>query len=101
MSFINKSFTILIDCIFFNFFDRNVGPFRKQLVYEDTIDMNSVDYAIPENYDTVLNTDNRSISNVYINSDTGENTYDTIDWNTQLTSENNSYKTICMMVLQG
>jgi hypothetical protein len=70
----------LIDCNFFYFFfDRKVGPFRKQLLYEDTIDMNSVGYAIPENYDTVLNTDNRSISNVYINSDTGENTYDTID----------------------
>ena len=73
-------------------FDRKVGPFRKQLLYEDTIDMNSVGYAIPENYDTVLNTDNRSIQNVYINSDTGENTYDMIDWDTQLTliSENNS-----------
>jgi hypothetical protein len=68
---------IFIDCIFF--FDRKVGPFRKQLLYEDTIDMNSVGYAIPENYDTVLNTDNRSIQNVYINSDTGENTYDMID----------------------
>jgi hypothetical protein len=31
--------------------------------------MNSVGYAIPENYDTVLNTDNGSIQNVYINSD--------------------------------
>ena len=58
---------------------RKIGPFRKQLLYEDTIDMNSVGYAIPENYDTVLNTDNRSIQNVYINSDTGENTYDMID----------------------
>jgi hypothetical protein len=40
----------------------------------------------------VLNTDNRSIPNDYINSDTGENTYDMIDWNTHLTliSENNS-----------
>jgi hypothetical protein len=52
--------------------------------------MNSVDYAIPENYDTVLNTDNGSVPNVYINSDTGGNTYDTIDWNTQLISEKNS-----------
>jgi hypothetical protein len=34
------------------------------------------------NYDTVLNTDNGSVPNVYINSDTGENQYDTIDWNT-------------------
>ena len=41
--------------------------------------MNSVGYAIPENYDTVLNTDNKSIQNVYINSDSGENTYDMID----------------------
>jgi hypothetical protein len=41
--------------------------------------MNSVDYAIPANYDTVLNTDNRSVPNVYINGDTRENTYDTID----------------------
>ena len=41
--------------------------------------MNSVGYAIPENYDRVLNTDNGSVPNVYINSDTGENTYDTID----------------------
>jgi hypothetical protein len=41
--------------------------------------MNSVDYAIPENYDTVLNTDNGSVPNVYINSDTGENQYDKID----------------------
>jgi len=64
---------------FFLNFDRKVGPFRKQLLYEDTIDMNSVGYAIPENYDTVLNTDNGSIQNVYINSDTGENTYDMID----------------------
>jgi hypothetical protein len=64
--------------VFFNF-DRKVGPFRKQQLYEDTIDMNSVGYAIPENYDTVLNTDNRSIQNVYINSDTGENTYDMIN----------------------
>ena len=71
-------------------FCRNVGPFRKQLSYEDTIDMNSVGYAIPENYDTVLNTDNRSVPNVYINGDTEENTYDTIDWNAQLISENNS-----------
>ena len=40
--------------------------------------MNSIDYAIPENYDTVLNTDNASVpKNVYINSDTGGNTYDT------------------------
>jgi len=46
--------------------------------------MNSVGYAIPENYDRVLNTDNGSVPNVYINSDTGENTYDTIDWNTEL-----------------
>jgi hypothetical protein len=40
----------------------------------------------------VLNIDNGSVPNVYINSDTGENTYDMIDWNTQLTliSENNS-----------
>jgi len=68
---------------FFNFC-RNVGPFRKQLLYEDTIEMNSVGYAIPENYDRVLNTDNGSVPNVYINSDTGENTYDTIDWNTEL-----------------
>ena len=69
---------IFIDCIFLNF-DRKIGPFRKQLLYEDTIDMNSVGYAIPENYDTVLNTDNGSVPNVYINSDTGENTYDRID----------------------
>ena len=41
--------------------------------------MTSVGYAIPKNYDTVLNTDNRSVPNVYINGDTGENTYDTID----------------------
>ena len=41
--------------------------------------MNSVDYAIPSNYDTVLNTDNGSVPNVYINSDPGENQYDTID----------------------
>jgi hypothetical protein len=41
--------------------------------------MHSVGYAIPENYDTVLNTDNGSVPNVYINSDTGENTYDMID----------------------
>ena len=41
--------------------------------------MNSVDYAIPANYDTVLNTDNGSVPNVYINSDIGENQYDTID----------------------
>ena len=61
--------------------------------------MNSVDYAIPENYNSVLNTENGSVPNVYINSDTGGNTYDTIDWNTQLISENNSLKTICMMVL--
>jgi hypothetical protein len=67
---------IFIDCIFFY---RNVGPFRKQLLYEDTIGMNIVGYAKPENYDTVLNTDNRSIPNDYINSDTGENTYDMID----------------------
>ena len=60
-------------------FDRKVEPFRKQRLYEDTIEMNSVDYAIPENYDTVLNTDNGSVPNVYINSDTGGNTYDTID----------------------
>jgi hypothetical protein len=58
---------------------RNVGPFKKQLLYEVTIDMNSVGYAIPENYDTVLTTDNRSVPNVYINIDTGENTYDTIN----------------------
>jgi hypothetical protein len=38
----------------------------------------------------VLTTDNRSVPNVYINIDTGENTYDTINWNTQLISENNS-----------
>ena len=69
---------VFIDCIFFDF-DRKIGPFRKQLLYEDTIEMNSVGYAIPENYDTVLNTDNRSIQNAYINSDTGENTYDMID----------------------
>jgi lysyl-tRNA synthetase class 2 len=30
--------------------------------------MNSVDYAIPANYDTVLNTDNGSVPNVYIDS---------------------------------
>jgi hypothetical protein len=41
--------------------------------------MNSVDYAIPANYDTVLNTDNGSVPNFYINSDTGEDQYDTID----------------------
>jgi hypothetical protein len=41
--------------------------------------MNSVDYSIPANYDTVLNTDNESVPNIYINSDTGENQYDTID----------------------
>ena len=69
---------IFIDCIFF-IFCRNVGPFRKRLLYEDTIGMNSVAYAVPENYDTVLNTDNGSVPNVYINSDSGENTYDTID----------------------
>ena len=70
---------VFIDCNFFFYFDRKIGPFRKQLLYEDTIDMNSVGYAIPENYDTVLNTDNRSIPNVYINSDTRENTYDMIE----------------------
>ena len=70
---------IFIDCIFVLNFCREVGPFRKQLLYEDTIEMNSVGYAIPENYDRVLNTDNGSVPNVYINSDTGENTYDTID----------------------
>jgi hypothetical protein len=80
---------IFIDCNFFFYFDRKVEPFRKQLVYEDTIHMNSVGYAIPENYDTVLNTDNGSVPNVYINNDTGENTYDMIDWNT-LISEKNS-----------
>jgi hypothetical protein len=41
--------------------------------------MNSVGYAIPENYDTRLKTVNGSIPNDYINSDTGENTYDMID----------------------
>jgi hypothetical protein len=41
--------------------------------------MTSVGYSIPENYDIVLNTDNGSTPNVYINSDTGENTYDMID----------------------
>jgi hypothetical protein len=41
--------------------------------------MHSVGYAIPENYDTILNTDNGSVQNVYINSDTGENAYDMID----------------------
>ena len=41
--------------------------------------MNSVDYAIPANYDTVLNTVNGMVPNAYINSDTGENQYDTID----------------------
>jgi len=41
--------------------------------------MNRVDYAVPANYDTVLNADNGSVPNVYINSDTGENTYDAID----------------------
>jgi hypothetical protein len=41
--------------------------------------MNSVDYAIPANYDTVLNTDTGSVPNIYINSDTGKNPYDTID----------------------
>jgi hypothetical protein len=41
--------------------------------------MNSVGYAIPGNYDTVLNIDNGSVPNVYINSETGENTYDMID----------------------
>ena len=70
---------VFIDCNFFFYFDRKIGPFRKQLLYEDTIDMNSVGYAIPENYDTVLNTDNRSIPNVYFNSDTRENTYDMIE----------------------
>ena len=65
----------------FCFFDRKIGPFRKQLLYEDTIDMHSVAYAIPANYDTVLNTDNGSVPNVYINSDTGENTYDMIENN--------------------
>ena len=79
MSFINKSFMIFIDCNLFFHFDRNVGPFRKQLLYEDTIEMSSIDYAIPGNYDTVLNTDNESVPNVYINSDTGETTYDMID----------------------
>jgi len=41
--------------------------------------MNRGDYATPDNYVTVLNTDNGSVPNVYINRDTGENTYDTID----------------------
>ena len=41
--------------------------------------MNTVDYAIPANYDTMLNTDNGSVPNVYINSDTDENQYDRID----------------------
>ena len=41
--------------------------------------MNSVGYAIQDNYDTVINTDNGSVPNVYINCDTGGNTYDTID----------------------
>ena len=41
--------------------------------------MNSVGNVKPENYDTILNTDNGSIPNVYINSETGENTYDMID----------------------
>ena len=41
--------------------------------------MHIVGYAISENYDTALNTDNGSVPNVYINSDTGENTYDMID----------------------
>jgi hypothetical protein len=78
MYFINKSFMMFIDHIFFNF-DRKVGPFRKRPIYENTIVVNSVDYAIPANYDTVLNTDNGSVPNVYINSDTGENQYDRID----------------------
>jgi hypothetical protein len=30
----------------------------------------------------MLNTDNGSVPNVYINSDTDENQYDRIDWNT-------------------
>jgi hypothetical protein len=42
-------------------------------------EMNTVDYAIPANYDTMLNTDNGSVPNVYINSDTDENQYDRID----------------------
>jgi len=70
---------IFIDCNLFFHFDRKVGPFRKQLLYEDTIEMNRGDYATPDNYVTVLNTDNGSVPNVYINRDTGENTYDTID----------------------
>ena len=70
---------IFIDYNFFFYFDRKVGPFRKQLLYEDTIGMNSVGYAMPENYDTILNTDDGSIPNVYINSDTDENTYDMIE----------------------
>ena len=41
--------------------------------------MTSVEYAMSANYDTVLNTDNGSVPNVYINSDTGENQYDRID----------------------
>ena len=41
--------------------------------------MNSVDYAIPANYDTVLNTDNGSVPNV-TNSDTGENQYDRLKY---------------------
>ena len=65
----------------------------------DTIEMNSVGYAIPENYDRALNTDTGSIPNVYINCDTGENTYDTIDWNTQLIMEKNSKQTMYMIVL--
>jgi hypothetical protein len=61
--------------------------------------MTSVGYAIPENYDTVLNTDNRSVPNVYINGDTGEKHiwYDrlkcTIDkWEQQL--NNNVYDSV-------
>ena len=70
---------IFIDYNFFFNFDRKAGPFRKQLLYEDTIGMNSVGYAVPENYDTILNIDDGSIPNVYINSDTDENTYDMIE----------------------
>jgi len=79
MYFINKSFYDCLSSQFFFNFDRKVGPFRKRPLYENTIEMNSVDYAVPANYDTVLNTDHGSVPNVYINSDTDENTYDTID----------------------
>ena len=73
-----KLYDVHISHFVFNF-DRKVGPFRKRPLYENTVEMNTVDYAIPANYDTMLNTDNGSVPNVYINSDTDENQYDRID----------------------